>query len=463
MKRLIKVFVPLIAIVTMTSVQLNAGAVTPKKLALVIGNKDYKYATVLKNTLNDAQDVSAALKKVGFETMLYTNLDYAGFLKAISAFAEKAPDYDVLLFYYSGHGMMYSGGNYLVPIDASIKNKEQQIEVECININRITSNFNNGENKANIAIVDACRNKPFNREWLSDTRDIEQTNRFKLSSVSGTIVAQSAGDGETSSDNPKGRNGLYTASLLRYINQPGLSINEVFQLTRREVKSKSNNSQNPIEFNELIGNFYFIPPVGVDPSTVVVSNSNETNKDEPESAAPQQRKRSSPDNLSTNSIKDDGSGEIIHKTAVKGQPVRLQEGTGIRLILNEEINSRTATIGDPVELEVLEDVLVDGQIVIKAGSPVKGEIIESSKAKMFGKAGKIDFIANYALSVDGQNVRVRSTKKFEGKNRTAGMVVAAYFFLPAVFMKGKEAKIDKGTRFNGYIDNSYTITGIIER
>ena len=240
-----------------------------RKLALIIGNKDYQHATVLKNTINDAQDMATTLKDVGFETLLYKNLDYTGFLKAIHGFSEKAPDYDILLFYFSGHGMMYLGENYLVPVDAVLKNNEKQVEVECINIKRITSNFNIGEGKANIAIIDACRNKPFNRGWNSDTRDLETGSRFMVKGVSGSIIGQSADEGETSSDNPKGNNGLYTACLIRYIKEPGLTINEVFQLARREVMEKSKNAQNPIEFNQLVGNFYFIPPSVGKPSSAV--------------------------------------------------------------------------------------------------------------------------------------------------------------------------------------------------
>src|SRR5688572_18459718 len=372
-----------------------------KKLALIIGNKDYQYATVLKNTINDAQDIATTLKNVGFETMIHTNLDYTGFLKAVNAFAQKAPDYDVLLFYFSGHGMMYLGENYLVPVDAALRNNEQQIEIECINIKRITTNFNGGEGKANIAIIDACRNKPFNRGWAAATKDLGEGSRFRLKGVSGSIVAQSADEGETSSDNPKGRNGLYTSCLIKYIQEPGLSINEVFQLARKEVKEKSKNAQNPIEFNQLVGNFYFVSGNTVTGPLTAKNNTSQG----------------------------------------ANQTVKLQEGTSIRLALKEELNSKTAAVGNPVEMEVSEDVVVDGQVVIRAGTHVKGEVTQNSKAKMLGKQGTIDFIVNFTSSVDNQNIRLRSTRKYEGKNKSAGMAVAAAFALPAIFIKGKEAVI----------------------
>jgi hypothetical protein len=413
----------------------------PKKLALIIGNKDYQYATVLKNTLNDAQDIATTLKNVGFETVLYTNLDYTGFLKAVNDFAQKAPDYDVLLFYFSGHGMMYQGENYLVPVDASLRNNEQQIEIECINIKRITTNFNSGEGKANIAIIDACRNKPFNRSWASATRDIGEGSRFRLKGVSGSIVAQSADEGETSSDNPKGRNGLYTSCLIKYIQEPGLSINEVFQLARKEVKEKSKNAQNPIEFNQLVGNFYFVTAN----ATVTKTRLPESSKNREKEKAKNKLVTPPPITLKNNTSQP------------LKQSVKLQEGTSIRLTLKEELNSKKASVGDPVEMEVSEDVEIDGYVVIKAGTHVKGEVTQNSKAKMLGKQGTLDFIVTFTSSVDNQNIRLRSTRKFEGKNKSAGMAVAAAFALPALFIKGKEAVIPKGTQLSAFVDNSYTI------
>jgi hypothetical protein len=448
-----------------------------KRLALIIGNKDYKFATVLKNTTNDARDMAATLKGVGFETMLYTDVDYTRFLKIVDTFSRKAPDYDILLFYYSGHGMMYQGENYLVPTDAALRNNEQQIEVECLNIKRITSNFNIGEGKANIAIVDACRNKPFNRSWMTNSKGIDDTNPYNIKTfrASGTITALSAGEGETSSDNPKGTNGLYTASLIKFIKEPGLSVNEVFQLTRKEVKEKSRNSQNPIEFNELIGNFYFT--VKNDLTTKIAKNDKKTSpksdSDEdgiadnidkcpnekgdiknggcpPQKTAGVNKDKKEPGNQSSGTATQTTSSVKPLESVSVLQTVKLQEGASIRLVLKEDINSKTAVAGDRVQLEVDGDVVVDGYIVIKAGTPAKGEITEASKAKLF-KGGTLTLNVNFTTAVDNQMIRIHSNTKSEGKDNA---VLSIALFFP---LKGGKAKIAKGTKFSGYVDSNYTI------
>jgi hypothetical protein len=47
---------------------------TERRLALVIGNKDYQNLPPLTNTLNDADDMARALEKLGFEVILRKNL-----------------------------------------------------------------------------------------------------------------------------------------------------------------------------------------------------------------------------------------------------------------------------------------------------------------------------------------------------------------------------------------------------
>ena len=136
----------------------------------------------------------------------------------------------------------------------------------------------------------------------------------------------------------------------------------------------------------------------------------------------------------------------------------LQEGTIVEVMTTEPINSKTAEEGTTIYLEVADDVEVRGKIVIAAGSIVKGEITEASKAKMLGKAGKLDFTIDYVKAIDGTNVRLRSNRSFEGKNKQGGVIAAAVLLSPvALFVKGKDITIDKGKKFRVYVDKDYKI------
>ncbi len=93
---------------------------TEHRFALVIGNKDYTAIGALKNPINDAMDVSKAFQQLGFEVTTITNADYKRMLNSFNTFTKNLKKNDVVVFYYSGHGISYDGKNYLIPTDASI-------------------------------------------------------------------------------------------------------------------------------------------------------------------------------------------------------------------------------------------------------------------------------------------------------------------------------------------------------
>ena len=58
-----------------------------KRVALVIGNSTYKHAGTLDNPKNDAADMSAALKKVGFIVIDGFDLDKTSLDRKVRDFA----------------------------------------------------------------------------------------------------------------------------------------------------------------------------------------------------------------------------------------------------------------------------------------------------------------------------------------------------------------------------------------
>ena len=60
-----------------------------KRVALVIGNSAYKYAGALDNPKNDATDMAAALKKLGFQVIDGFDLDKAAFDRKVRDFADR--------------------------------------------------------------------------------------------------------------------------------------------------------------------------------------------------------------------------------------------------------------------------------------------------------------------------------------------------------------------------------------
>ena len=76
-----------------------------KRVALVIGNSAYQQVTTLANPTNDADDMAAALKALGFDVIEGHDLNQAGMLATIRRFTEALQGADAGLFYYAGHGL----------------------------------------------------------------------------------------------------------------------------------------------------------------------------------------------------------------------------------------------------------------------------------------------------------------------------------------------------------------------
>ena len=227
-----------------------------KKTALVIGNGAYKNGP-LKNAVNDDLDMAATLSGKGFTVILKQNASRTDMRDAIREFANEIKDGGVGLFYYSGHGMQVDGVNYLVPVDANIEMKAEIAE-ECISAATVLRVMEYSNNRINVIILDACRNSPFRSFSRSDEKGITKMDPPK-GAKQGSIIAFATAPGDVASDG-EGRNGFYTSKLLKYINTPGLTLEEVFKKVRIEVSGESNGRQIPWENNSLTGDFFFVHP-----------------------------------------------------------------------------------------------------------------------------------------------------------------------------------------------------------
>ena len=93
------------------------GANVQRKLALIIGNGGYsRRANRLKHAVDNAEDVSDLLQALGFETKLYCDIR-KDMMKKVAKFATRIEKTDLVLFYYSGHCVRVRGKNYLIPVD----------------------------------------------------------------------------------------------------------------------------------------------------------------------------------------------------------------------------------------------------------------------------------------------------------------------------------------------------------
>lgn len=228
---------------------------TQKRLALIIGNGNYLNARKLANPVNDAIDMTSTLRELGFEVISGTNLNLRQMTEKVREFGDKLrASGGVGLFYYAGHGVQVNGRNYLIPVEADIP-REDEITYVALNLELVLQKMATANNGLNIVVLDACRNNPFARGWSRDTSD---GGLAQITTPKGTFIAYATSPDTTASDGT-GRNGLYTAELLKYIKQPNLKIEEIFKEVTKAVDDKSAGKQTPWFSSSLRGEFVFKP------------------------------------------------------------------------------------------------------------------------------------------------------------------------------------------------------------
>ncbi len=228
-----------------------AGA-SGRKVALIFGNETYTHSP-LSNPVRDANSMAAALQGYGFEVIKKTNATRMQMREAIRQFGDNIKTAQVVLFYYSGHGMQVKGENYLLPVDADIK-REFEVADQSIVVSSVLGAIEETGQHSNIIILDACRDNPFKGWSRSSTAGLA-----RMDTPPGSFLAYATAPGSVAADGEPGSNGLYTSYLLKYMSIPGLKIEEVFKKVRVDVMSRSDGSQVPWESSSLTQDVYFIP------------------------------------------------------------------------------------------------------------------------------------------------------------------------------------------------------------
>ncbi len=244
----------------LASVLLATAAHAERKVALVVGNAIYANTQALKNPTNDAKDIAAELKKLGFDVLVAIDVDQANFARQIEQFGRQLDGADVGLFYYAGHGLQVNEKNYLVSTNAKLES-EFLVPSETIDLTAVIRLM---ESRApvNLVFLDACRNNPLaetlRRRMVAERRAVSLGRGLAKVDPTGrdTLVAFSAAPGQEASDG-EGRNSPFTQAILRHINEPGLEVSVMLKLVAADVRDATKNGQRPQQLSDMTQAFYF--------------------------------------------------------------------------------------------------------------------------------------------------------------------------------------------------------------
>jgi hypothetical protein len=136
--------------------------------------------------------------------------------------------------------------------------------------------------------------------------------------------------------------------------------------------------------------------------------------------------------------------------AVVAQPVeaRLPANTDVLLRLNGGLNSQDQRMGDTFPLTVVNDVSVDGHVVIPAGTRAMGQVTWRTGRGGFGKSGKLEISMRY-LDLNGRRIPLTGFFRQVGEGNTAATVGAlvAAGVIGGLVVHGHTARIPEGREF----------------
>ena len=220
-----------------------------QRVALLIGNNAYG-SVPLANAVNDARDLAAALRTLGFKTIVRENATRRDMIEALREFGESVGQGDSAVFFYAGHALQFKDRNYLLPVDAEIRS-EDDISLFSVEIQQVFDRMDRARTRHNVIILDACRDNPFASSFKVTSPGLAQS-----SAPSGTLIAYATAPGSVAADG-FGRNGIYTKNILRHIMTPDLPVELMFKRVREAVEKETQSRQTPWDSSSMKGQFVF--------------------------------------------------------------------------------------------------------------------------------------------------------------------------------------------------------------
>jgi uncharacterized caspase-like protein len=234
-----------------------------KRVALIIGNSAYRNVPALPNPANDASDIAAAFRRLGFAVTLVQNGSFDDMRRGLLAFGQEAAGADMAAVYFAGHGMEMNGENWLVPVDAVLK-RETDAENEAISLRSVMMQVSN-TTSLGLVVLDACRNNPFIAKMQRTLANRAISGGLgRIEPVGNVLVAYAARDGTTALDGD-GRNSPFTTALLHNIETPGVEVTFMFRNVRDDVMEATRNEQQPFVYGSLSRKAIYLagqPPAG---------------------------------------------------------------------------------------------------------------------------------------------------------------------------------------------------------
>lgn len=130
------------------------------------------------------------------------------------------------------------------------------------------------------------------------------------------------------------------------------------------------------------------------------------------------------------------------------------EGTEVKLRMLESLSSATATEGQRFNLELDDDIRIDGTVVVPRGAKAVGTVMNAKKKGFMGKGGELNITLDY-ISVGDDRIRLRAAQGKEGTDKVGTTVVLTVLFGPLGLLKrGHDVVVNSGMIMTAFVDQT---------
>lgn len=131
----------------------------------------------------------------------------------------------------------------------------------------------------------------------------------------------------------------------------------------------------------------------------------------------------------------------------------LPEGTIVKAVLMQDLNGKEVSIGQTINFELNDNIILGSNVAIPRGARITGTITEAQRSKGLGKKGKLSFSLDYLYADGGKVIKLSSSNEKNLKGSGGIVAATAVLVTPlALFIKGKNAKYEKGEVFSAYVE-----------
>jgi hypothetical protein len=249
-------------------------AAQQKRVALIIGNNAYVHAAPLRNPVNDAEAIAEVLHRLGFAILTGVDLTGDQMDAMLLDYARRIEGADAALLYFAGHGIQVKGQNFLIPVDADIREEFQLKRRAFALTDLLDLMVSNARARSGLVFLDACRDDPFSRSLRSGmigaerSRYLARSGLAKMEAMQGSFIAF-ATEPDNVADDGTGDHSPFTEALLQHIETPDISIGDMMIEVRNHVWKATHGRQRPWDQSSLSQRFCF--KVSEKPSPLVPS------------------------------------------------------------------------------------------------------------------------------------------------------------------------------------------------